>query len=68
MRRDYPTPAEVNTLPEPLRHYIHDLETRCDHSGELRERASLRQQVETLELRCQRLEAQLAVFGVTPEG
>lgn len=29
--------AEVNALPERVRRYIHDLETRCDPSGEVRE-------------------------------
>ena len=30
-----PSPANVNSLPEPLRGYIHDLETRCDPAGEV---------------------------------
>jgi hypothetical protein len=30
-----PTPQNVNALPEPLRRYIHDLETRCDPQGDI---------------------------------
>lgn len=32
----YPTPEEINALPDKVRAYIHDLETRCDKSGDLR--------------------------------
>ncbi len=32
-----PTPRCVNALPDPVRRYIHDLETRCDPAGDLRE-------------------------------
>ncbi len=28
-----PTPDNINRLPEPLRRYIHDLETLCDPAG-----------------------------------
>ncbi|AWM38143.1 hypothetical protein GobsT_37590 [Gemmata obscuriglobus] len=31
-----PTPDNVNALPEPVRRYIHDLETRCDPAGDVR--------------------------------
>jgi hypothetical protein len=30
------TPEEINALPERVRTYIHDLETRCDPAGDLR--------------------------------
>lgn len=30
------TADEINALPEPVRRYIHDLETRCDPAGDLR--------------------------------
>lgn len=46
--REYPTSEEINVLPEPLRRYVHDLETRCDPAGELRERAALKEQVAVL--------------------
>ena len=32
-----PTPENINALPEPLRKYITDLETRADPAGEVRE-------------------------------
>jgi hypothetical protein len=30
-----PTPANVNALPDPVRRYVHDLETQCDPAGEI---------------------------------
>jgi hypothetical protein len=30
------TAENINKLPDPVRRYIHDLETRCDPAGELR--------------------------------
>jgi hypothetical protein len=39
-----PTAENVNALPDPLRSYIHQLETRCDPSGELRELVLLREE------------------------
>lgn len=33
-----PTPENVNALPEPVRAYIHQLETRADPAGDLRAR------------------------------
>lgn len=33
-----PDAEHINSLPEPLRRYIHDLETRCDPAGDVRER------------------------------
>lgn len=31
-----PSAATINALPEPLRSWVHDLETRCDPAGDLR--------------------------------
>jgi hypothetical protein len=31
----YPTADEINAMPEKFRQYIHDLETRCDKSGDV---------------------------------
>lgn len=42
-----PTPENVNALPAPLRRYIHDIETVCDHSGIVRENFMLRVKLET---------------------
>jgi len=44
-----PTPAAVNALPEPLRRYIHDLETNTDPAGIIQENAYLRENVLALE-------------------
>lgn len=33
-----PTPESINALPEPIRAYIHDLETRADPAGDVRAR------------------------------
>jgi hypothetical protein len=33
--------GEINGLPEKLRRYIHDLETRSDPAGDIKEIASL---------------------------
>src|SRR5512139_3260434 len=38
------TPENVNALPEPLRRYIHDLQTNTDPAGLLRENFTLRQE------------------------
>jgi hypothetical protein len=51
------TPAEINALPERVRHYIHDLETRCDPTGEVQERWSLIEQRDALIIRVRELEA-----------
>ena len=34
---------EINALPERVRKYIHDLETRCDPAHEVQERWALRE-------------------------
>lgn len=55
-----PTPESINALPEPLRRYIHDLETRCDRAGEVAERINLREQVNGLSAMKEEVEARLA--------
>lgn len=37
-----PTAAVINALPDPVRRYIHELETRADPAGETRERLLLK--------------------------
>jgi hypothetical protein len=39
-----PTPANVNALPEPLRRFIHDLETVYDPAGDVAELFRLRKE------------------------
>ncbi len=41
-----PTSANINALPDPLRRYIHDLETRCDPAGDIAALAILTDQHE----------------------
>lgn len=50
-----PTADNVNALPEPLRRYIHDIETNCDPAGMVRENFQLRQENELLRKECERL-------------
>ena len=44
-----PTSDEINALPENIRLWVHDLETRCDPSGELRELMQGRETIRELE-------------------
>lgn len=53
----YPTPEEINALPDRFRQYIHDLETRCDKSGDVQTIALLREDREALQKRVEELEA-----------
>lgn len=53
------TSDEINALPERVRRFIHDLETRCDPAGEVQERWSLREQRDGLVIRVRELEAEL---------
>lgn len=43
-----PTPENINALPDPLRKYIHDLETNCDPAGMVQENALLKDTVKGL--------------------
>ena len=47
-----------NALPAPLREYIHDLATRADPAGEVREVALVRMTIAALEARIQELESE----------
>lgn len=50
-----PTPENINALPEPLRRYIHALETDCDPQGTIRQNVLLKQENEFLRRECERL-------------
>jgi len=50
------TAQEVNSLPEKLRRYIHDLATRSDPAGDIRTIASLTDQRDALVRRVKELE------------
>lgn len=67
-----PTADAINALPEPLRRYIHDLETKCDPAGDLRELALARDTIRYLEAKvCEALdhegEARVALAEVQQE-
>ena len=44
-----PTPDNVNALSPPLRQYIHNLETRCDPAGDVRDLIILQDRARDLE-------------------
>lgn len=46
-----PTVDNVNALPESLRRYVHDLETRCDPAGDVASLTIARDQLEQLQAR-----------------
>ena len=52
----YPTADEINALPEKFRKYIHDIETRCDKTGDVQTIALLRED------RVEELEAQIELM------
>jgi hypothetical protein len=54
---------EINALPEKLRRYIHDLETRCDPAGDIQQIGSLTEQRDALVTRVKELEAELRERG-----
>jgi hypothetical protein len=58
----YPTAEAINALPEKFRRYIHDLETRCDKSGDIQTIALLREDREALQCRVEELGAQIKVM------
>lgn len=64
----YPTPENVNTLPQPLRDYVHRLETECDPSGTVNENALLREQTRQLGAMIDRLKRESAERVRVPNG
>jgi hypothetical protein len=55
----YPSVDEINALPEKFRRYIHDIETRCDKTGDVQTIALLREDRDALQRRVEELEAQI---------
>jgi hypothetical protein len=55
----YPSVDEINALPKKFRQYIHDLETRCDKSGDVQTIAILREDRDALQRRIEELEAEV---------
>jgi hypothetical protein len=58
----YPPGDEINAMPEKFRLYIHDLETRCDKSGDVQTIAILREDRDALQKRIEELEAEVNRF------
>jgi hypothetical protein len=58
----YPTADEINALPEKFRKYIHDIETRCDRTGDVQTIALLREDRDALQRRVEELEAQIELM------
>lgn len=54
-----PTSDAVNRLPDPLRDWIHRLETRCDPAGDVRSLEKAREDVRALRIRVEELEDEL---------
>ena len=47
-----PLAININALPEPIRKYIHDIETNADPAGMVAQNQFLRMQVDQLQKRC----------------
>jgi hypothetical protein len=58
----YPSVDEINALPEKFRRYIHDIETRCDKTGDVQTIALLREDRDALQRRVEELEAQIELM------
>lgn len=61
-----PSPANVNALPEPLKKYVHDLETRCDPAGMVAENTLLHDQSAMLQAMLTRRQASLDILKQVP--
>jgi len=53
-----PTAANVNALPEGIRRYVHDLETRCDPAGDVQTMALQADTIRGLDAKVRELEAE----------
>src|SRR5262249_6175520 len=57
-----PTPENVNPLPEGIRRYVHDLETRCDPAHDVQKMALQADTIRGLDAKVRELEADLAAI------
>src|SRR5262245_40197441 len=57
-----PTAENVNALPEGIRRYVHDLETRCDPAGDVQKMALQADTICGLEAEVRELEAEFAML------
>ena len=58
-----PTPENLNRLPDPIRRYIHDLQTDVDPTGLVRENFTLRQENGYLRRECEWMAQCLRIFS-----
>src|SRR5215470_16500710 len=56
------TAANVNSLPEGIRRYVHDLETRCDPAHDVQKMALHADTIRALDAKARELEADLAAL------
>ena len=59
------TAAEINALPDQVRQYIHDLETRCDPAGDIQRIAAQDMIIDQLLAECQRQRATIEMVRTT---
>ena len=57
-----PSSEEINDLPDHIRRWIHDLETRCDSAGTLRQLHHERQMRRELEIENEELKAEIRLL------
>jgi hypothetical protein len=57
-----PTPENINRLPEPLRKFIHDIETKCDPGGDAQNLILAKDTIEGLNNRIKELEEACDTF------
>jgi len=55
-----PTAENVNALPDGIRRYVHDLETRCDPAHDIQRMARQADTIRGLDAKVRELEAELA--------
>ena len=48
-----PTAENINALPEPVRKYIHDIETNCDPAGMVQDNIIMKDTIKALEIKCE---------------
>jgi hypothetical protein len=63
-----PTAENVNALPEGVRRYVHDLETRCDPAHDVQKMALQADTIRGLDAKVRELEAELASVRRKGEG
>src|SRR5215470_5092043 len=63
-----PTAENVNALPEGIRRYVHDLETRCDPAGDVQKMALQADTIRGLDAKVRELKAELAEIRPRTKG